>query len=146
MSIFKRFIQWLDSFFAPRAPQRQQTQQTPRSTTTLPIHFPGVVQVEQPPKGADVRHQTLYFVVSNQRPKWVLFQCPCQCGEVITLSLQAAHRPRWSLQVNALQRPTLHPSVWRDRGCNSHFWVRDGQILWCEDTGTSPFISGGYRS
>ncbi|MDM9644782.1 DUF6527 family protein [Rhizobium sp. S163] len=29
-------------------------------------------------------------------------------------------------------RPTLHPSVWRNSGCRSHFWVRRGRIAWCD--------------
>ncbi|MFX8036043.1 DUF6527 family protein [Acinetobacter baumannii] len=27
--------------------------------------------------------------------------------------------------------PTLSPSIWRSKGCRSHFFVREGLIVWC---------------
>lgn len=59
-------------------------------------------------------------------------RCPCGCGEVIELMLLEEARPRWDLKTDENNRPTLHPSVWRRKGCRSHFWVRKGHIFWCE--------------
>ncbi len=58
--------------------------------------------------------------------------CPCGCGEVLELMLIPEARPRWSLSVDGKRRPTLHPSIWRDTGCRSHFWLRNGRVRWCD--------------
>ena len=59
-------------------------------------------------------------------------RCPCGCGDTIELMILREARPRWDISVNEAGRPSLHPSVWRKSGCRSHFWVREGRILWCE--------------
>ncbi|MCZ4288474.1 DUF6527 family protein [Hoeflea alexandrii] len=59
-------------------------------------------------------------------------RCPCGCGETIELMILREARPRWDIRLNAAGHPTLHPSVWRKTGCRSHFWVRDGRVLWCD--------------
>jgi hypothetical protein len=59
-------------------------------------------------------------------------RCPCRCGDTIELLLIPGANPRWDMQIDELRRPTLSPSVWRTKGCESHFWVRLGRIQWCE--------------
>jgi len=56
--------------------------------------------------------------------------CPCGCGDTIELMLLRGVKPRWNLTVDREMRPTLHPSVWRSVGCKSHFWVREGRVVW----------------
>ncbi|WP_311665547.1 DUF6527 family protein [Paraburkholderia sp. WSM4177] len=58
-------------------------------------------------------------------------RCPCGCGHAIELLVVAEGRPRWDIEVDANGAPTLKPSVWMQRGCRSHFWVREGRIHWC---------------
>lgn len=57
--------------------------------------------------------------------------CPCGCKEVIQLNLLKQVRPRWSVQEHKDGSVTLMPSVWRQKGCQSHFFVRHGRIDWC---------------
>jgi len=83
-----------------------------------------------------------YCVTNADKPKWALFRCPCGCDSVVTLSLQPVHQTHWRLARTHAGRPTLYPSVWRDTGCLSHFWLRDGRISWCFDTGTHPDLRG----
>lgn len=59
-------------------------------------------------------------------------RCPCGCRSVIELLLIREAAPRWDLSTDAIGLPTLKPSVWRQTGCRSHFWVRGGHIDWCE--------------
>ena len=59
-------------------------------------------------------------------------RCPCGCGHTIELLLIREAAPRWNLSTDAHGLPTLKPSVWRQTGCRSHFWVRSGRIDWCE--------------
>jgi hypothetical protein len=57
--------------------------------------------------------------------------CPCGCAEVIELNLLKEARPCWSVQEHSDGTVTLAPSVWRQKGCRSHFLVRHGRIDWC---------------
>lgn len=59
--------------------------------------------------------------------------CPCGCGARMELMLLKEARPRWDLVVDDINQPTLHPSVWRNKGCRSHFWLQSGNIIWCND-------------
>lgn len=60
------------------------------------------------------------------------FHCPCGCGDVIELLLLPDADPHWTLAVDHIGRPTLHPSVWKNMGCKSHFWLRQGRVIWAE--------------
>jgi hypothetical protein len=60
------------------------------------------------------------------------FRCPCRCGQTIELLVIPEAKPRWALATDALGYPTLSPSVWLNKGCRSHFWVRSGRIVWCD--------------
>lgn len=57
--------------------------------------------------------------------------CPCGCGEVIELNLLKQARPCWSAEEHPDGTISLVPSVWRQRGCRSHFFLRRGGIEWC---------------
>jgi len=58
-------------------------------------------------------------------------RCPCGCGDVIELLVVPEAKPRWDLAIDAKGRPSLSPSVGRQKGCRSHFWLRRGRIHWC---------------
>lgn len=136
MSLIRRVAAWIGELFAPspvssRVPERVRQPEAP-------VLFPSTKLVEKPPRNEDIVAGRLYCIVKGGTPRWALFQCPCRCGNVVTLSLQPVHRPHWRLTHSHAERPTLHPSVWRDKGCLSHFWLRDGRVSWCSDTGTHP--------
>ena len=57
--------------------------------------------------------------------------CPCGCKEVIELNLLPQARPRWEVSRHQDGTVSLSPSIWRKRGCQSHFWLRDGEVTWC---------------
>jgi hypothetical protein len=103
------------------------------------ITFPEIKEVVSPPPNEAVQPGVFYRVLRNDQPKWALFLCPCGCRAVITLSLQLAHRPHWTVRASKDRRPSMRPSVWQDIGCFSHFWVEDGRIYWCSDTGSPPW-------
>jgi hypothetical protein len=56
--------------------------------------------------------------------------CPCGCGETIQLNLLKDVRPCWNIQKTPKGAVTIFPSIWRQNGCGSHFFVRDGKIVW----------------
>ena len=58
--------------------------------------------------------------------------CPCGCGQRLELIVLSNVKPRWDYLLNVKGHVTLHPSVWLTNGCQSHFWVRRGKVIWCE--------------
>ena len=136
MNMFKKLIDWTVRFF--QRDQNKYGSETPAAKLLPPVHFTAIEFVGKPPKNKTVIGGYLYCTVSSDKPKWSLFSCPCGCGDVVTLSLQSVHRPCWKLTTIESGRPTLYPSVWRDKGCLSHFWVKDGRVYWCADTGSYP--------
>lgn len=87
------------------------------------------VVVEEP----DLLDPHCIYAVGKNGHLWHLtFVCPCGCKEVISLSSLPGDSPRWSL-TQGEDGPTIHPSVWRKRGCRSHFFVRDGKVAWCNE-------------
>jgi hypothetical protein len=65
------------------------------------------------------------------QPAWrAVFACPCGCGDAVELSLVDSIPPSWTLRRDAAGRATFSPSVWRQRACNSHYFIQNGQIRW----------------
>ena len=72
------------------------------------------------------------YVAGERRNEWAAAMlCPCGCEETIQLNLLEQVRPRWRV-LEAELGPSLEPSVWRRQGCRSHFFLRSGQIEWCD--------------
>lgn len=75
------------------------------------------------------------ILVRNPKDKWACFPCPCGCGEITKLSLAQTARPRWKAEIDWLNRPTISPSIRQLSGCKSHYWIKEGSIEWCRDSG-----------
>ena len=71
----------------------------------------------------------LVLAGSPERPKWLRFDCPCRCGEVLALNLMASHSPRWAAESHEDGTLSVRPSVDATR-CGSHFWIRRSRIDW----------------
>lgn len=92
-----------------------------------------------PPQNINIQKGEFFIVTPKKEPKWALFQCPCKCGHVITLNLSPKKVPKWRVYLEKDGSPTLYPSIRQINGCLSHFWIKQGKVYWCEDTG-KPFI------
>lgn len=77
----------------------------------------------------------LYIVGGRGFQKWAYFRCPADPTEIIQLSLMPERRPRWAVAVDMLGRPTVEPSVRQLDGTYAHFWIKQGAVVWCADTG-----------
>jgi hypothetical protein len=85
-----------------------------------------------------LKPSTLYVAGEGAHLWAAAMRCPCGCGDVIELNLLKKVRPRWSVQEHTDGSVSLMPSVWRRKGCRSHFFVRHGRIDWCRSTADFP--------
>jgi hypothetical protein len=80
----------------------------------------------------DVLKPLTVYLAGEESHLWAAaLLCPCGCGERIELNLLPQVRPRWTAQRLPDGTVTLMPSVWRQKGCKSHFFLREGRIDWC---------------
>jgi hypothetical protein len=84
--------------------------------------------VEELPDRLD-RH-TVYVAGENGHLWFVAMICPCGCGEILHMSLLPDARPRWSLTQQKDGTVSLAPSIWRQVGCRSHFFLVGGHVRW----------------
>lgn len=74
------------------------------------------------------------YVSGEDGQEWFVgFLCPCGCEETIQLSILPNTKPRWKLTKHGNGTVSLHPSVWRTKGCRSHFFFKEGYISWCQE-------------
>lgn len=82
---------------------------------------------------SELTKNTLYVVNDDGYLEQAAMICPCGCRSVLHMNLLPDERPCWSVTQNPDGTANLHPSVWRQVGCRSHFWFRNGRVLWCRD-------------
>jgi hypothetical protein len=87
------------------------------------------VQVEELP---DALQTGRLYLLGSGSPWSAAMVCPCGCGEVIHISLLKEDSPSWTFNSDSNGMPTLSPSVWRTKGCRSHFFIRRGDVVWCK--------------
>lgn len=76
------------------------------------------------------RANRLYVTANGGKAAFAVMRCPCGCGDSLNLRFVGSRRPIWTL--NSLDGPaTVRPSIWRTSGCQSHFFLTDGEIIWC---------------
>ena len=75
----------------------------------------------------------LYLIGGRQHAWKAVMVCPCGCEGLIELNLAPPGRPLWRVVGPEGTPVTVHPSVWRTTGCRRHFWIRNGEVVWCGD-------------
>lgn len=112
-----------------------------RGVTEPRLHFKSLMVVSKTPGNASIGNDDFIAVIHENNPYWAMFKCPCGCGTVISLSLQKIHKPSWTVEKTKAGRPSLYPSVWQNTGCCSHFWIKDGRVNWCSNSGIEPWVA-----
>lgn len=72
----------------------------------------------------------VYLIGHNSALWFAALVCPCGCGASIQLSLIKNDYPRWRAKRHFNGTVTLEPSIWRKKGCRSHFFLKRGRIVW----------------
>lgn len=76
-----------------------------------------------------IEPSTLYIAGEGPYRWFVALLCPCGCGEIIQLNVRDDSHPNWRI-IERKGRVSLEPSIWRLKGCRSHFFFRNGRIKW----------------
>jgi hypothetical protein len=79
-------------------------------------------------------HRIVYLIGDIGTPWSAALVCPCGCKELIQLSLVRNDNPRWRYRWHDDGTVSLDPSVWRTKGCRSHFHIRGGRVVWARDS------------
>lgn len=123
MNAISAFLVWLWSLVTYIPRRLRAALWRPRETIY------STVRVEDLP---DIASPGLVYLAGEGDDLWAAaLQCPCGCKDVIELNMLAQVRPRWMVDEHADGTVTLTPSVWRQKGCLSHFILRQGRIVWC---------------
>lgn len=72
----------------------------------------------------------VYVVGEKKFVKWAYLKCPCGCNDAIMLSLNRTKSPSWSVKQDKLGRATISPSINKLDGCKSHFFIKNGKVIW----------------
>ncbi len=73
--------------------------------------------------------EDIIYIIGSEF-KWIIvFLCPCGCKNVIYLNLLKEEAPNWNYTFNK-NKLTISPSIRRTKGCKSHFWIKNGKIVW----------------
>jgi hypothetical protein len=105
------------------------------------VYYKTLSILDKTPSNSFIAEKDFITIVNRGKPYWALFRCPCGCGNVISLSLQKGHNPSWTVRKTTAGRPTVNPSIWQNTGCCSHFWIKDGRVYWCNNTGVEPWVA-----
>jgi hypothetical protein len=76
--------------------------------------------------------KTIYLVTHLGHCWQIVMICPCGCRKVLYMNAIKDHHPYWRYEIHGKRRLSLHPSIHRQVGCKSHFFVRGSKIVWCK--------------
>lgn len=91
------------------------------------------VRVEDLPEVLE--HGVVYLTGDTPEPWSASLICPCGCGATISLSLVPDDEPCWRVTSTGTAI-TLRPSIWRTKGCKSHFIISGGRVHWVRELRT----------
>jgi hypothetical protein len=120
-------MKWVAQFVAPLFGKWRATAKRVWEALQPPI------RIEQVNGGLPPRlaRRKLYVVSEDGYDEQAAMICPCGCKQILHMNLLTDERPCWTVRQDEHRKPTLRPSVWRQKGCMSHFWLRGGRIIWC---------------
>ena len=80
-----------------------------------------------------LKKNALYIVSEDGFEEQAAMLCPCGCAQTLHMNLLPDDRPLWRVTRHADGSASLRPSVWRKKGCRSHFCFRKGRVDWVKD-------------
>jgi hypothetical protein len=72
----------------------------------------------------------ILYIVGKDRPRWVVLNCPCGCGERANAKIGVTGPDSWTLSTTQ-GRVSLSPSFSMSSArCRSHFFIRENRVIW----------------
>lgn len=76
------------------------------------------------------------LVATQNKVKWIAFDCPCKIGHRIMLSLDKNNCPCWKIE--NMKKLTIWPSIDyinENASTRCHYIIKNGNINWVKDEG-----------
>lgn len=79
----------------------------------------------------------MQVVKQGDKVRMVDFLCPCSCGRTVpTFVTEDPKNKTDNVWIYTdVHGPTLWPSIRWLSGCKAHFWIKQGKVEMCEDSG-----------
>jgi len=88
-----------------------------------------ISRVEEKPER--MNNRTVYVIGEDDTSWAAVFLCPCGCRAEVWLNLlEHENRPTWTVQEVKGEKVHITPSVWSKTGCKSHFFIKQGRLIW----------------
>lgn len=84
------------------------------------------------PNSGSIKNNIIYVVGGEDYVKWAYLQCPSGCKEIIMLNLNRERNPSWKISQDRIGKATIYPSIHKQDGCQSHFWIKKGKLKWAD--------------
>ncbi len=80
----------------------------------------------------DRLNNKVIYLITHQDQCWqIVMICPCGCGKLLHMNVIKDYHPCWKYEFDSHKRISLQPSIHRQVGCKSHFFIRNGKVNWC---------------
>ncbi|WP_412464916.1 DUF6527 family protein [Flavobacterium mekongense] len=113
--MLRKFYNWIIRFFS---------KSKGKPIEAIDFNFEYVADVPN-----DLKENILYFV-GEQNYYWqVVMICPCGCKAMLYMNLITDYEPHWKFSI-VNKRVSLSPSIHRMVGCKSHFFIKNGKLIW----------------
>lgn len=127
-NILIKIWRWLLDFFKKKSVQEIQQPEVKINLPEVEIQIKDFYYefIDDIPESIE-KHKI--YIVGESNFHWVLvFICPCGCEESIQLNLLEDTSPSWRYFID--ENINIKPSIWRNTGCKSHFFINDGEVKW----------------
>lgn len=77
-----------------------------------------------------LKQRTIYLIANDGYVWQAVMLCPCGCGVELYINFIEEQKPYWDYSIDENKNISLHPSINRKVECKSHFFIREGKVLW----------------
>ncbi len=112
--MLQKLLKWIDRLFKRKKTRKEKVYQYTFSE-------------DVPDK---LKRYEIYIIGSKECYWQIVMLCPCGCKTVLHINLLNDYKPSWIYEMNSRQAITIHPSIHRKVDCKSHFFIREGKVVW----------------